>query len=52
MGCHRYAKGEEILVPAADGKKLLGVKIPRPLDFAAIIDQSELLGQLSVCTQD
>ena len=49
---YRYAKGEEILVPAADGKKLLGVKIPRPLDFAAITDHSEFLGQLSVCTQD
>ena len=49
---YRYAKGEEIFVPAADGKKLLGVKIPRPLDFAAITDHAEFLGQLSVCTQD
>ena len=49
---YRYAKGEKILMPAADGERQLGVKIPRPLDFVAITDHAEFLGQLGVCTQD
>ncbi|MEY3018853.1 MAG: hypothetical protein RL336_1988 [Pseudomonadota bacterium] len=49
---YRYAKGESISVPGADGTSSLKAQISRPLDFTAVTDHSEFLGQINVCTED
>ena len=49
---YRYAKGEAIDVPAADGVASLTARISRPLDFAAVTDHGEHLGGVAVCTAD
>ena len=49
---YAYAQGKPLSIPAADGKSVLEVQIDRPLDFAAVTDHGEFLGQLSVCTLD
>jgi hypothetical protein len=49
---YRYAKGEEIVLPDAFGAQTVKARIQRPLDFAAVTDHSEFLGQISVCTRD
>lgn len=49
---YRFAKGETIRIPAADGESLLDTQISRPLDFVAVTDHSEFLGPVSVCTTD
>jgi len=49
---YRYARGEEIFVPplGTDGQGTRGLKIDRPLDFAAVTDHAEWLGEVSLCT--
>lgn len=49
---YRYAKGEAISLPDADGKLTVVAKIDRPLDFTAVTDHGEFLGQISMCTED
>ena len=49
---YRYAKGEAIWLPDEDGKPTVEARIQRPLDFTAVTDHSEFLGQIDVCTQD
>ena len=49
---YRYAKGEAIRLPGADGQLADEVTIDRPLDFAAVTDHGEFLGQVSVCAAD
>ena len=51
---YRFARGEEIgLQPfAADGTPRRRVRIDRPLDFAAVTDHSEFLGELRTCTTE
>ena len=49
---YRYAKGEPIRLPGADGQPGDEVRINRPLDFAAVTDHGEFLGQVAVCTAD
>lgn len=49
---YRYAKGEAITLPGATGEQTLTAQIQRPLDFTAITDHAEFLGQISVCTLD
>jgi len=51
-GAYRYAKGEPITLPDADGGQTITAQIQRPLDFTAVTDHSELLGPISVCTED
>ena len=43
---YRYAKGEAIEIPGADGESLLRNRISRPLNFAAVTDHGEYLGRL------
>jgi hypothetical protein len=49
---YRFARGETIYLPPLDanGKGTLPVKLARPLDFAAVTDHSEYLGETSLCS--
>lgn len=44
-----YAKGMPITLPGADGEQRVIAQIDRPLDFAALTDHGEFLGQVSAC---
>jgi hypothetical protein len=49
---YRYAKGEAITLPDADGEQTVIARLRRPLDFAALTDHGELLGEMNVCTEE
>jgi hypothetical protein len=49
---YRYAKGEMIRLPDEDGAPTIEARIQRPLDFTAVTDHAEFLGQIDVCTND
>ena len=49
---YEYAKGRPITLPDEDGEQNVVAQIQRPLDFAALTDHSEFLGQINVCTTD
>jgi hypothetical protein len=48
---YRFARGEEIKLPpyAADGEGTRAVKLDRPLDFAAVTDHAESIGEVYLC---
>lgn len=47
---YRFARGEEIgTAPFVDGKGTRAVQIGRPLDFAAVTDHAEFLGEVGLC---
>lgn len=49
---YRFARGEAIHLPPLDaaGKPTFAVKLARPLDFAAVTDHVEYLGETHLCT--
>jgi hypothetical protein len=46
---YRYAFGESILLPNEAGPSGREVRIDRPLDFAAVTDHAEFLGEARLC---
>ena len=49
---YRFAKGEPITLPSADGDQTITTQLDRPLDFTSVTDHAEYLGQISLCTED
>ncbi|MFP6639649.1 MAG: DUF3604 domain-containing protein [Myxococcota bacterium] len=51
---YRFAKGEELgLQPYdAEGKPTRSAKLRRPLDFAAVTDHAEMLGEVRICRDE
>jgi uncharacterized protein DUF3604 len=49
---YRFARGEPLLLPPFDvnGDGTRRVQLDRPLDFAAVTDHSEFLGEIETCT--
>lgn len=49
---YRYAKGEAIMLPDAEGEQTVLAQLRRPLDFTAVTDHAEFLGEMNICTAD
>ncbi len=49
---YRYAKGEGISLPDVDGAQTVEAKLQRPLDFTAVTDHAEFLGEMNICTSE
>ena len=49
---YRFAKGEAVTLPDADGEQRIAAQLERPWDFASVTDHAEYLGQVSICTED
>jgi hypothetical protein len=49
---YSYAKGGSIVLPDALGEQNVTATIGRPLDFTAVTDHAEFLGQIDICTMD
>ena len=48
---YAFARGEQLGVqPWVDGKPSRTLQLQRPLDFAAVTDHAELLGEVELCT--
>ncbi len=50
---YAFARGEGIgIQPWENGKPLRRLQLERPLDFAAVTDHAELLGEVELCTRE
>jgi hypothetical protein len=49
---YRFARGEPVQLPPLDanGKGTRSLRLERPLDFVALTDHSEFLGEVEICT--
>jgi len=50
---YRFARGGDLALPPLDaqGKSTRTIRLERPLDFAAVTDHAEWLGEVSLCTR-
>jgi hypothetical protein len=51
-GAYRYAKGEMITLPDPFGDQTIKAKIDRAIDFAAVTDHGQFLGEVALCDSD
>ncbi|MDP5209551.1 DUF3604 domain-containing protein [Microbulbifer sp. 2205BS26-8] len=49
---YRYAKGAPIALPVPEGIPPLSVQLERPLDFVAVTDHSEAMGEGYICRNE
>ena len=51
---YAFARGEAVKLPplGADGEGTVSVQLERPLDFVAVTDHSEFLGEVALCTTE
>ncbi|WP_237445663.1 DUF3604 domain-containing protein [Sinobacterium norvegicum] len=49
---YRYAKGEAIMLSNESAEQAITAQISRPLDFTAVTDHAEFLGEMNICTTD
>jgi hypothetical protein len=52
LEAYRFARGEKVLLPPLDagGKGTREISLSRPLDFAALTDHHEYIGEMTLCT--
>jgi hypothetical protein len=48
-GAYEYAKGRVITLPNAYGDQTVSAQIDRPIDFAAVTDHGQFLGEVALC---
>ncbi len=51
-GAYRYAKGDAITLPDPFGDQTIKARIDRPIDFAAVTDHGQFLGEVALCDSD
>ncbi|MFT7528205.1 MAG: hypothetical protein ACI9LY_003366 [Arenicella sp.] len=49
---YQYAKGEQIALPVQEGQAPLSAQLERPLDFAAVTDHAEGIGEGYICRNE
>ncbi|MDB2660937.1 DUF3604 domain-containing protein, partial [Luminiphilus sp.] len=47
-GAYEYAKGRVITLPNAYGEQTVSAQIDRPIDFAAVTDHGQFLGEVAL----
>ena len=46
---YKFAKGEAVDMPVADGSEPMSLQLARPLDFASVTDHAETYGEGHIC---